>query len=244
MTDSDKTVNKAEQAYLEIKNKILMLEFPPEYPLREIDLSEQLCVSRTPIRTAIDRLVSDGFAEEAGSNRNIVSRVSADAFMEIYQLRETLEDLCVSLAVYAWQDSAEIQPLRDILQEQLTMTEYPTIDSRAFLLADRKFHHMLAVLSHSKLLEQEMMRIYDLYWRYIFYSLYKNRSTQIVQEHMDVIDAIERRDSISAQAGMKRHLSRAKDEILLGLARSYNPNTELPSVQAGYSLSTPPVSGS
>lgn len=238
MTNNDKTENKAEQAYSEIKKRILMLDLPPECPLREIDLSQQLHMSRTPVRAAISRLVAEGFAEETGSNRNVVSHVSADSFMEIYQLRETMEDLCVALASYAWQNSIEIEPLRRIVKEQLVLTKCSSIDSRAFLLTDRRFHYQLAELSQNKLLAQEMMRIYDLYWRYIFYSLYKNRSTQIVQEHMDIISAIERRDGSNARANMKNHLDRAKDEILLGLARNYNPATELRTVREGYSLST------
>ena len=57
--------SKTKQAYELIKQKILMLEYAPGQPLRELELSEQLSMSRTPIRAAIERLVADCFVDEA-----------------------------------------------------------------------------------------------------------------------------------------------------------------------------------
>lgn len=230
--------NKAELAYNQIKEKILSLEFPPRYPLREIELSQLLDMSRTPVRSAIAQLISDGFVEELGPKRNIVSSVSVDSFMSIHQVREVLEDLCVWLAAYAWNDPVEIVKIRSQLQEQITMTEELTIDSRAFLRADRAFHRALADLSRNPLLAQEMMRVYDLYWRYIFYSLHMDASRQIVQDHLDILDAIESRDTGRAKTRMREHLTLAKDSILMGLAKGFEPARELPLVKGGYALRT------
>ena len=60
--------SKTKQAYELIKQKILMLEYAPGQPLRELELSEQLSMSRTPIRAAIERLaraVGDRETEDA-----------------------------------------------------------------------------------------------------------------------------------------------------------------------------------
>ena len=73
-----------------------MLEFAPGQPLRELELSEQFSMSRTPIRAAIERLVADCFVEETAGKRTIVSSVSVDGFIELYEIREALERLCVS----------------------------------------------------------------------------------------------------------------------------------------------------
>lgn len=227
MADYDKAENKARQAYAKIKEKILTLEFLPCQPLREIELSEQLSMSRTPVRAAIAQLISEGFVEEIGPKRNIVSDVSADSFMAIYQVREVLENLCVSLATYAWQDPKEIEKVRDHLKGQLETVNRPPIDSRALLRDDRRFHGLLAEMTRNKLLVQEMMRVYDLYWRYNFYLLHTNRSYQIVMEHMEILEAVEQRNANLAQARMKSHLSYAKDATLLGLARGFDPTHDL-----------------
>lgn len=236
MEDFDRNANKTDQAYESLKHRILNLELPPGYPLREVELSEMLHMSRTPVRSAIKRLTADGFAESMGANRIRVSTVSADAFNDIFQLREVLEDLCVSLAACTWHSMTELEALRDILKQQEELLVPQAIDSRAFLELDRKFHHMLATLSGNHLLAVEMIRIYDLYWRYIFYGLFYNRSRMILQEHKSIVDAIEKQDSSLAQRAMRNHLERAKGEIMLGLARGYNPREELQHIRKGYSL--------
>lgn len=100
--------SKTKQAYELIKQKILMLEYAPGQPLRELELSEQLSMSRTPIRAAIERLVADCFVDETAGKRTVVSGVSVDSFVELYEIREAMETLCVSLAAYAWQDHSQI----------------------------------------------------------------------------------------------------------------------------------------
>jgi len=228
--------NKDEQAYNIIKHKILTLEYPPKMLLREIELSEELAMSRTPVRAAITRLISDGFVVELGPRRNMVSDVSVVAFMNIYQVREVLENLCITLACYAWQDPSELQPLRELLNEQSLLTQSPPVESRAFLETDRKFHWLLAKLSRNDLLSQEMMRVYELYWRYNFYSLHRSRPNQIVQEHTAILEAVESRDKAAATACMKDHLLQTKDEILIGLAKGFRPEDELKRKKRGYFL--------
>ena len=75
--------SKTKQAYELIKQKILMLEYAPGQPLRELELSEQLSMSRTPIRAAIERLVADCFVDETAGKRTVVSGVSVDNFVRL-----------------------------------------------------------------------------------------------------------------------------------------------------------------
>ena len=122
--------SKTQQAYELIKQKILMLEFAPGQPLRELELSERFSMSRTPIRAAIERLVADCFVEETAGKRTIVSGVSVDGFIELYEIREALEMLCVSLAAYAWQDHREIEQARELIQRQFELARQTPVDSR------------------------------------------------------------------------------------------------------------------
>ena len=91
--------SKTKQAYELIKQKILMLEYAPGQPLRELELSEQLSMSRTPIRAAIERLVADCFVDETAGKRTVVSGVSVDSFVELYEVREAMEMRGVDLGV-------------------------------------------------------------------------------------------------------------------------------------------------
>lgn len=228
--------SKTKQAYELIKQKILMLEYAPGQPLREMELSEQLSMSRTPIRAAIERLVADCFVDETANKRTIVSNVSVDSFAELYELREALEMLCVSLAAYAWQDHGQIDAARELIQRQFELAAQTPVDSRAVQGVDRDFHRALAHLSGNRLLERETVWVYDLCLRYIFYSMHMNWSTRIAQEHKDILDAIERRDSQLAQAHIQNHLSKVKEAVLMGLAKGFDPSVELRNAREGYTI--------
>ncbi len=236
MTSEIARGSKTKQAYELIKQKILMLEFAPGQPLREVELSELFSMSRTPIRAAIELLVADCFAEETAGKRTIVSPVSVDSFIELYEIREALETLCVSLAAYAWQDHGEIEKAQELIRQQFLLADQVPVDSRAVQEVDRAFHGVLAHLSSNKLLEEETVWIYDLCLRYIFYSMHMNWSTRIAQEHKDILEAIEHRDSQLAQAHVRNHLSKVKDAVLMGLAKGFDPSVELQNAREGYTI--------
>lgn len=235
MKDS-KSNNKEILAYNFIKDKILSLEYEPGQPLRETELSNEMGMSRTPIRVALTSLTADGFVEELGARTNIVSRVTADSFIQIYQIREALEMLCASVAPYRWNDEKELEDLKNVLSEMTQMSREPAVNSHKFLSADREFHAMLAKMTRNDLLVNEMMNIYDLYWRYNYYSLFYNRANRIVQEHNQILIAVSQRDVALAKEAMHNHLSPAKDDIMIGLANGFNPIDELYKAVNGYVL--------
>ena len=61
--------------------------------------SEQLGVSRGPIREAIGRLAAEGLVTVRPRRGAVVRSLSADEFLELYQVREALEAMAVRLAV-------------------------------------------------------------------------------------------------------------------------------------------------
>ena len=80
------------------------------------------------------------------------------------------------------------------------------------------------------------MRVYDLYWRYNFYSMYANRANQVVVEHRDILNCIENRDRAQVLRYTREHLSETKEEILIGIAQGFEPAQELPHAKRGYIL--------
>lgn len=229
-------ISKDDEAYYRIKEKIITLEYPPNYALRELDLSAQLEMSRTPIRIAIARLINDGLVIEEGPKTNLVSDVSPVEFMNIYHIRRSLEELCVTLACYSWEKEDDLLYLDDLILKQKNMFEKEQLESRHFLEIDREYHLALAGLTNNNILIKEIMRIYDLYWRYNFYSMFNNRYTQIAYEHSCILDSIKCRNKDKAIICMREHLSQVKDEILLGIANGFDPIKELKKKKEGYYL--------
>lgn len=86
-----KHISLADQAYDIIRTNILNLTYPPDMPLTETKLTEDLAMSRSPIRTAIKTLQAEGLIVGDYYKTMRVKAITDKDIHEIYQLRELLE---------------------------------------------------------------------------------------------------------------------------------------------------------
>lgn len=91
MTMSEKSLSLAEQAYENIKQNIMNLTYPPGMPLTETMLTKELGMSRSPVRSAIQMLQTEGLIESDYYKSITVKPITRQDIEEIYQLRELLE---------------------------------------------------------------------------------------------------------------------------------------------------------
>src|SRR5438552_4302674 len=82
-----------------LREQILSGELEPGTELAEVALSEQLGVSRGPVREALGRLASEGLVIVRPRRGAVVRSLSTEEFLELYQVREALEMMAVKLAV-------------------------------------------------------------------------------------------------------------------------------------------------
>jgi DNA-binding GntR family transcriptional regulator len=88
----------AEQAYVHLRDAVLTGALNPGEQLREQGLSEELGVSRTPLRQAMQRLVGEGLLE---SRRNVgvfVRKLSVEELRGVLECRRSLEAGAAALA--------------------------------------------------------------------------------------------------------------------------------------------------
>jgi DNA-binding GntR family transcriptional regulator len=88
----------SERAYEALRRDILNWDLPPGSVLAEVELSERLGVSRTPVREAVAKLVSDGLANTQRGRGTVVSDVSLDDLADMFELRRILETESARLA--------------------------------------------------------------------------------------------------------------------------------------------------
>lgn len=86
-----KKTSLADQAYAIIKQNILNLTYPPGMPLTEAKLTQELGMSRNPVRTALKMLQSEGLIVSDFYRSMKVKEISFKDIQNIYQLRELLE---------------------------------------------------------------------------------------------------------------------------------------------------------
>ena len=88
---AEKNTSLADQAYEKIKQNILNLTYPPGMVLTESMLTRELGMSRSPVRTAIQMLQSEGLIVSDYYKSMTVKEITDTDINEIYQLRELLE---------------------------------------------------------------------------------------------------------------------------------------------------------
>ncbi|MFF2370419.1 GntR family transcriptional regulator [Agromyces sp. NPDC058110] len=86
------------RAYATLREEILDGSLGPGTVLAEVEQAERLGVSRTPVREALARLVSDGLVSAQSARVLAVAELSAGSIVDLYELREALEEQAARLA--------------------------------------------------------------------------------------------------------------------------------------------------
>lgn len=123
----------SDRAYAALRDDILSWRLPPGTPLAEVEQSERLGVSRTPLREALARLAADGLATQPGGQPSgrgtVVSEVTLEHLDDLFELRLALETAAAAAAARAVaQDSAigsRFTQLAHRLTQASTTTDAP-----------------------------------------------------------------------------------------------------------------------
>src|ERR1043166_3393421 len=89
---------QSQQAYAEIRRRILILEIRPEERLKEEEWSHKLKVGRLAVREALTRLHGEGMLVRGAKGGFFVSRMTAADVHEIREVREVFEVAAIRLA--------------------------------------------------------------------------------------------------------------------------------------------------
>jgi DNA-binding GntR family transcriptional regulator len=88
----------AEQAYLALRDRLIMLEIAPGEPLQEGRIAEELGVGRTPVREALKHLELDHLVVTYPRRGTFATTVDITALAAITQVRAALEPVAVRAA--------------------------------------------------------------------------------------------------------------------------------------------------
>ena len=133
-----------EETYRRLKRAIVQCAIEPGAALSEQELSEQLAVSRTPVREALLRLSDDGLVVIAPQRGTITTKISVRQVREAQLVREVLERSVLALAAQR-PELATAGVLDRIIAEQWRAAAEQ--DYSAFLDADLSFHAAIGALS-------------------------------------------------------------------------------------------------
>jgi DNA-binding GntR family transcriptional regulator len=193
-----------QRVYDHLREEILAGRLKPGAELAEVPLSEQLGVSRGPLREAIGRLAAEGLVTVRPRRGAVVRSLSKEEFLELYQVREALETMAVRLAVprLAADDFVTLQGLIE------TMAKYAERGEVAeFFDANVAFHGHLFTASGNGMLQELYRQLLGQIGRYRLRSLTLRGNLQrSVAEHAAIVRAAKRGDVERAAHLMSEHV--------------------------------------
>lgn len=210
-----KNVPLSEQAYKIISAAITSNKLKPGDVLTEEKLSEQLSISRTPIRTALQQLVFSGLAETTSSKGIIVANVTEKDVENITIVRKSLEILVMQLLKdHITQE--HIKLLKEISRKEREIINKEDKDYLALLDLDSEFHTTLAKITSNPFLVETIERAKLISSRYHILSgtMYKYGPLSI-KEHALIVKHLENGEFDFAEAAMRSHIDKIRARILI-----------------------------
>jgi DNA-binding GntR family transcriptional regulator len=208
--------NLSARVYNQIKNLILCNEIMPGQKLHHQQLSERLGVSRTPIREALTRLVQEGYVSFLPNRGFTCKEIRMQEAEELYELREALEAFAVEKAIATLTDKALRQ-----LREKITAygRDVQNRFTRERLVYDQDVHLQIVQLTGNETLRNTLSHVFErIVLKRRTDGLYDPaRGIAAHQEHLRLLEAMERRDAAGAVAILRSHIQAGKKNVMADL---------------------------
>lgn len=196
--------------YATIKSQLVSFAIRPDARINEGRLAAALATSRTPVREALNRLVSEGLIEQRHGEGFFCRPLRPADIFELYELRGVLEAAHVRLAAER-ADDAPLAALRDDLHANGLSTEGKTVGEAT--AADEAFHEGIAELTGNAAMMRALRRVNERI-RFVRWVDMASRVRQTKSEHKAIMDALMAREGDEAARIMDEHIARRMDEIV------------------------------
>lgn len=206
-------MEKRDQAYEVIKQKILMGVLPPLSDISEEELQKELGISRTPIHEALIKLSREGFVYIYPRKGTIVSEITLDAIYWQYEARELNEPRITCQA-------CERLPREWLFQMREAFLALPTSPEEAnaadirgrFIELDRELHSMILSTCRNVFLREMLQNVYDHSQRLRVRTNRKNEEyLRALGEHLEIINALIEQNHDKVEEAAREHIRRAKE---------------------------------
>lgn len=200
-----------QQAYEAMRDMIVSGRLRPGETVSEVRLAEELAISRTPVREAARRLVTQGFVEATPRGLRVF-RPSAEEVAEVYFLRAAIEG-AVARAAAAVPNTRHLADLRRVHAE--SFDALAADDVPGLVACNGRFHGHLAGATGAGRAVAALRDLEPLVAAYRRLSLFSPEHRQVsLAEHGALIDALERRDGEGAEALMRAHIAGAGRRVV------------------------------
>ena len=203
----------SEQAYKEIKQKIVTLAMPPGAVIDEAALQDELGVGRTPIREALIRLSQEQLVNVVPRRGTFVTNIGIADLQQLSELRIELEGLAARLAAergtrHQWQG------MEAVLSGLPMETDSQGAETDLLMSIDQACHEIIYEAADNRFLNDTLNTLYALSLRLWYFSLHRMGGVPgAVRDHVEIMRALQSGNGEEADRLMRRHIRVFQDRI-------------------------------
>lgn len=213
---ADDLLSIRERAYRYLKNLILEGHYKPGDRLIERELASQLNISRTPIREALFRLESQGFVKTVPRKGVIVTNISAEEVIEVFNILSALEVLAAKLAAQRMDEATQleldqkIQELEALKEQEDGSFENVHLDMNMILYKAAKSPKLYDILS--SLIDYIQMSANMGYET-------PGRKEESLHEHLEIMKALRDKEAELAEYLTRVHIENSKKAYIKSIEK-------------------------
>lgn len=206
-------VSAKDFAYTEVKQRIINCKFNPGKQIVEEELSNELEISRTPLREALQRLELEELVVRQPNGRLKVAPVSVKEVKELFLVRSMLEGIVVSEAIdnISDQDIKNLSYLVRMVKETSGEGNHEDVSNFG-----TQFHTYLYNLSQNKTVVKILFQLNDHITRYRRLAHFID-TKKTSDEHEVILDFIVKKDKKNAETTMKNHVLDSMNQAVLAV---------------------------
>jgi len=211
-----------QKVYRVLKEAIIKGFLEPGTKLLENKIAEEMHVSRTPVREAMQKLVAEGFVKTTPNQTLIVTEVSLEDVKDVLQIREVLEGLAARIAAKKI-TRQEIDELKEIVTKMgLYVTKK---DLTSYCKVDDEFHNLILNVCGNKWIIQIRDNLGSFIYRFRIKSLsVPGRLRCSLEEHQKIMESLQKHNSEEADKLSQIHMENTVINILKNVAKEENEN--------------------
>lgn len=206
-----------QKVYRVLKEAIIKGFLEPGTKLLENKIAEEMQVSRTPVREAMQKLVAEGFVKTTPNQTMIVTEVSPEDVKEVLQIRGVLEGLAASIAAKKI-NRLEIDELENVVTQMSLHISKKDLSS--YCKVDDEFHDLILDICGNKWIIQIRDNLGSFIYRFRIKSLsVPGRLKHSLEEHQAIMESLKKHNSEDADRLSQIHMENTLINILKNVVK-------------------------
>ena len=211
----------SDEVYEALQTMILSRRLAPGEQLSLTHIEQQMGISRTPLKEALNRLAHAGLVKIEPRKGTYVADPTDDEISESFDVRRALEMYAVKLAVRNMTPS-RLQQIRELVEALRSMVQGGDKNQilQEFFDLDHDLHLLIVETSGNRRLREtwEQVNLHG-YMARVRYGTAGRLIDSTQEEHEEILRAFAAGDASAAEQAMSNHIDRVKRSLLQDLAR-------------------------